>query len=299
MKQDNPDTSNENAADRIASPNGQHQTRKERSKSNPAENKSSKGEKHSLWRNFKSQSRTRQAELIFLGLVAIGTVVYAGTYVISSIFQRSDALKLYQREHSAKVVFMRPPELTDDFACEVTDTEIHLRTGGMKIWLKNIRNGDATQVFVDGASFHLVPDQKTGIPIFDERDTITDKSCKVRPTPQMKMFPLNAGQETTVYMTQSAGTQSLIKAGKVTATFGSFPPGSSDKTPHPERAPIAKDALFQLYDPVCAYYLDENGLEHATCTTYRLHAGDKDSFRCSETPIRGQLEQTFMGYCEN
>jgi hypothetical protein len=205
----------------------------------------------------------------------------------------------FQRDHSAKIVFNRSPQLIDDFSCEVTDTEIHARTGRMAVSLKNIRNGDATGVFVPVPHFHLVPDQKTGIPLFDERDTINVNSCMVRPTPQMALFPLNAGEETAISMKQSAGTTTLIKTNKASATFGSFPQSAPDKTPHPDRVPIAKDALFQLYAPFCTYYVDENGTEHGTCMTYRFHIGGRYSFRCTETPVRGEFEQTFAGYCEH
>jgi hypothetical protein len=61
------------------------QTRKERSKANPTTKKPGKDEKHSLWRNWKSLSRTKQLELLLLGAVAMGGVGYLIAYLCQCV----------------------------------------------------------------------------------------------------------------------------------------------------------------------------------------------------------------------
>ncbi len=84
--------------------------------------------------------------------------------------------------------------------------------------------------------------------------------------------------------------------------------GPEPETPageKPERIPVAKEAVFQLYAPICVYYFDESGNRHGTCVTYRLaitgRIGNPDNygFSCTESPVSGTFEGTFFGYCEN
>jgi hypothetical protein len=175
----------------------------------------------------------------------------------------------------------------------------------MRFWVKNIRKGDAVGAFV-APEFKLVPEKKIGNPIFDDLPPITDETCKLQVSPKMKDFPINGGQEVSIDMVQGMEVQSLIRTNSISMTFG-----GPQKEPEPAvgedpaRVAIAKDAIFQLYAPVCVYYFSEDGERYGSCRSYRLaikgRIGNPDNygFSCTESPISGTLEATFMGYCEN
>ena len=166
--------------------------------------------------------------------------------------------------------------------------------------MKNIRKGDAVGAFVTGPEFKLVPESKTGNQMFDDLPTITEETCKQKVSPTAKAFPVNGGQEVRVDMVQAAGTMSLIKTNSVSASFGGpqkepeTPPGESS-----DRIPIAKDAVFQLYAPVCVYYFDEDGERYGSCRDYRLAISGRYGFSCTESPVSGTFQEIFFGYCEN
>jgi hypothetical protein len=91
---ENEDTTN-NQGETPAGPRpgaAKKQTRKERSKAKPASHKTRKQEKHGLYRNWKSLSGTRQAELVLLGLVAIGGIGYLVAYITVTVIQARRAI---------------------------------------------------------------------------------------------------------------------------------------------------------------------------------------------------------------
>ena len=257
----------------------QKQTRKERSKANEASEEPNKQQKHSLWRNWKSLSRTRQVEL---SLAAIGAVGYLIAYICVSISQKAQSAQQFSMQHRPRVIFSRPPELFGDFSCSISDTRLESHAGNMRIWLKNIKSGDAVGVFPAVMDGRLIPDKPTGIKFYDERTKVTEATCTMRTNPKMQPFALNSGQEMPVELAQSAGAMSM--------------PGTFLKPPKPL---IDKDDTLQWYLPICAFYFDEEGNSHGTCQTFRFKTKAGYSLLCNKPPVGGEFEAVFFGYCEN
>lgn len=177
----------------------------------------------------------------------------------------------------------------------------------MQVWVKNIKNEDAINAFLTGPDFKLVPIKKTGNAGFDDLPQIDDKRCKVKVTPKMKMFPVHAGEPLVVNMAQSAGVISLVRVNQLSVTMGNGPQPEPEapKGEKEERIEVAKDAVFQLYAPICVYYSDAEGASYGSCRTYRLSVvggrfpNDPHNFSCPDTPVAGIFEETFANYCED
>lgn len=277
------------------------QTRKERSKANASPQEAHKRQKHSLWRNIKGLSRTRQLEFAFLGMVALGTVGYLIAYICVSVTQSRQAKTVVQMEHRPKVIFSRPPDLIGTFECKVTDKVFYLHTGAMQVWVKNIRKGDALGAFILAPNLRPVPENKTGDPFYDDPPSITDQMCAAQVQPKMKQFPVHGGEEVGVNLANTAAGIGH-NTSNVSVSLG-WPPKEPD-TVTGDKLPIAKDAIFQLYGPVCVYYFDENGVRYGSCRNYRFVIKDRVgaddySLSCTQTPINGRFEATLSGYCEN
>jgi len=84
------------------------QTRKQRSKANESSQQTNKNKKHTLWRNFKALSRSRQLELCLLGLVAIGGIGYLVAYIRVSIWQGIQTKTAIGIEFAPLVLHNRP-----------------------------------------------------------------------------------------------------------------------------------------------------------------------------------------------
>jgi hypothetical protein len=264
-----------------------------------------KQKKWSLWRHWRQAPRTKQVRWV---VSAIGGVVAAGTaiaLVIIGIKGYQQSKVVFEADHRPKLVFSRPPELLGPFTCEVTDKSIHFQSGPTKIWVKNPRKGDALSAFIAGPMYKLIPEKKTGIPEIDALPSITDETCTQVPPPKMRLFPVHAGDEVTVQLTPTIGIASLIKTNSVTIHYD----GSQEE---PKAAPgnkpsdtisMAKDARFQAYATICAFYIDENGVGYATCRTYRmlvktLSTAESTTFSCTQSPMSARFEEAFSGYCE-
>lgn len=272
----------------------------------PTTKKSSQRKKKPFREVWRSYSRVQQAKFIISFLAALGVVGYLLAYVTVSIIQERRNQGVVQLEHRPKVIISRPPQLLGTISCEVTDKAIFLHTGAMRVWVKNIQKGDAVGAFIAGPELQLVPEKKIGDPFFDDPPAITDETCKANASPKARMFPAHGGEETGIDIAQSAGTVSLIKTKSVSVTLGG--PQKEPETPAGEkpsaRVPIAKDAVFQLYAPVCVYYFDEDGARYGSCRSYRLVVSgrtgpDTYGFSCTDSPVEGTFETTLFGYCEN
>ncbi|MGD0601628.1 MAG: hypothetical protein ABR988_17535 [Terriglobales bacterium] len=157
---ENDDTKNsqDNTPDDILPIAPKKQTRKERSKASPTSDKSSKQQKHSLWRNWNEASRTRQVELVFLGLVAIGGVGYLVAYICISIWQGRQAKTIAQMEHAPLVIHPRPPQLLMPFTCDTKKNS--LTTGNMQSFVRNIGNATAEGVNPFFGMQKIIPEKK-------------------------------------------------------------------------------------------------------------------------------------------
>jgi len=271
---------------------------KERGRANTASQQTKRNRKHGLWRNFKELSRTRQVELCFLGLVAMGGIGYLIAYICISVSQSHQARWNYKAEHRARLIFSRPPELLGTLECEITGQEMHIHAGQMHVWVKNIKKGDASGAYIVGPSPRFVPEKKTGNPELDEPPppSITDGTCTETPMAQMKEFPVNADQEVVVNIAQTAATWHFGPGKTKTATITfDVPPKQGDV-----KGLLAKDTIFQISAPTCVYYFDESGEQHGTCVTYKLSSRGQAGFSCMESPISGIVfEQAISAYCQN
>jgi hypothetical protein len=188
---------------------------------------------------------------------------------------------------------------------EITDKAMRLATGAMRISVKNIGKGDAINAFVAGPQFKLVPEKKIGVPFFDDSPSVTDQTCSAKVEPKMKMFPVYAGKEVSIELRQSVGIVSLVKTNSVSVTLGG--PQKEPETPpgeKPESVQIAKDAAFQLYDPICVYYVDRNGVQYGDCQLYRRsvdgnYSDERYAFSCPESPVTGRFVAPLGNYCDN
>ncbi len=274
-------------------------TNRQTNKSKTPKGKSSEQQKQkwSLWRHWKSATRKQQFIWVCEGIGGLVAISTLGMYILGFLQTKRN----FKAEHRPRVVISRPPQLLGTISCEVTENAIHLQTGAMHIWVKNIRGGDAVGAFVVGPQFKLVPEKKVGNPFYDDVPRITDQTCKQVVPPQMKAFPINAGQEVRVDMTGGVSTTSLIDTTSITIGQEPEPPPGQKFT----RTVIAKDAIFELYAPVCVYYFDEDGERYGSCSTFRLvvngRIGEPDNygFSCTESPITGTFEGTLFGFCEN
>ena len=177
--------------------------------------KSRKGKKWSLREHWKHASRRTQVKWCAEGLVIATGVAVLGTY----IWQNLQTKWNFAEEHRPKVIISRPPELLGTFDCYITDKAIHIHTGPMHVYVKNIHGGDASGAFIEPPALKLVPNIKVGEPFFDDPPTIDGATCKPEVATEMKAFPVRSGEEVVVNIKQGAGTISLIKTHSVTTAF--------------------------------------------------------------------------------
>lgn len=248
------------------------QTRKERSKTNQASHESTKHQKHTLWRNWKSLSRTRQLELVFLGIVAIGGIGYLGVTIWGTL----QAKWHFQAEHRPLVVHNRQPELLRGQTVSCNALDGHFYVGASQVAIKNIGNTTAYKVFPYTSHMQVVPEQKLGQPFYDDPPVVTDETCS-QPTVIAKFaFPLAPGVENQSQSPSATGT---------------IPP-------------LQNGAHFQLFLSECVYYSDDNGGAYGTCDLYRLFAPVPNDpigtpvLTCDGRPIVGTFVGNIFGHCQ-
>jgi hypothetical protein len=231
--------------------------------------------KKSYRRSWRSTSPIRKVELIALALGAAAGICY----VVVAIWGNLQTKWNFEAEHRPHVIFSKPPELTGTLSCEIVNNVVSSHTGAMNFWLKNIGRGDA-DAFFSGPEFRFVPENHTAAAEVDSSSSVTE-ACKQSLDPHsMREVRINGGQEIKMPMVQSAGRQSV-------------------------HIPITENTNFQLYAPICVYYLDSNQEHHATCRMYRLSVtggenADSTTFECRKnSPISGTFQETLFAYCEN
>jgi hypothetical protein len=267
------------------------QTHKEPNKADEAQQQTKKNKKHGVWRNFKALSRTRQVELYFLGLGAIGGIGYLIAYICVSVSQSHQAAWNFKIEHRPKVVISRPPqfvvspapqEIPGMMACKVSDHEVRLQTGTFHLWVKNIGNEDASGAFLM-PMVKLVPEQKTGEPSFDDPPRVTAASCKKHNKPPADFFPIYRGGREIELPVRQVGETYILSRVKS----------------------IDQGAKFELYVVPCIDYFDSSGTQYASCATFRMIVRGQEgslnpfAFSCDATPLTGTFQPTFAGYCED
>lgn len=247
------------------------QTRRERGRTIESSQQTKRQQKHTLWRNWKSLSRTRQIEFLFSGLVAIGGIGYLVAYIWISTSQGRQAIEISRREHAPLVIHQRPPVMRAPFTCDAVKRQ--LAVGNMELFVKNI--GNATAIGTD--PFITVPkviaEKRTGDKFWDEIPE-ADCSAPVNSTPMD--FPLPEGIEKSVLLRQAAFP---------------LPPN------------LEKDGAMQLYLIECVFYRDDSKVRHATCDRYRLSVPDSEpfgtpSFQCDASPRIGIFQESIGGHCQ-
>lgn len=239
----------------------------EESKPN-AKKPSRRGKKWTLCQYWRSANWGKRGKWIAGGIVSLAALGGVAVYIWDH-YQRSYQFSM---EHRPRIVFSRPPELLGQLSCGIENGRTGYHLGAMRVWLKNIKNGDAIAVSPI-ITIKLVPEQRTGIPFFDNPPEITEQTCTNKVSPAVRPFALNAGQETTVNSSQAVGNMGIV---------------------------MPKDTRFQVYFGGCAYYTDEELHPHGTCQNYRFKVNGTDyGLKCDNSPLSGVFEQTFIGYCQN
>jgi hypothetical protein len=151
--------------------------------------KPGKHKKKTIWRHWKSASRAKQLKWVAEGIGIITAVLILGIYIWDHIQSQRN----FVAEHRPRVILSRPPQILGVVQCYVTDKAIHLSVGALRIWVKNIGQGEAVAAFVNGPEFQLVPEKKTGVQFLDTPMPITDKTCTLKISPKMKEFPVHIG----------------------------------------------------------------------------------------------------------
>jgi hypothetical protein len=249
--------------------------RKESSKSNKPSQKPTKQKKHGLWRNWKSQSRTRQVELIFLGLVATGGIGYLFAYITFSNSQGKAAIWGIQVQHRPVVAIIRP-ELQAPFTCDMSKGTVDF--GEMRVIIQNFGNAYAKNVISFGPEeFKAVPETKFGDPMIDNPQKITEETCSRHVATGMPAdgptftIPPNTGQYA-INLRQASAKAAIL----------------------------GKDTTIMLYAAPCVYYSDEYGIDHGTCDRFRFYLNGKDSsFICTGKPMTGTFAADVGGHCSN
>src|ERR1700730_13713806 len=278
MKDDDTSDSHDNAPQELNPSRPPNRTTQERkSKSDPsgkkAENQNNKSNKWSLLQHWQRASKAKRVKWAFEGLGFVVGLCILGVY-ISDYVQNERHFVVENRPH---VIVSRPPTMYGVFSCQVADNAIHQDCGPMSVWVKNIGKGDAINAFIVGPQFELVPDNKIGIPAFDNPPSITDESCGLKVESKTKQFPVYAGQEVSMGVNSEVGIRTL-----------------GNELKDLQKPSIPADAIFQLYATVCVYYFDRDGARYGTCRTYRLNigptntipGGGKYSFSCTQTPVK-------------
>jgi hypothetical protein len=285
----------ENSAEQEVSPGGRAlKPTKNKRKRNDGSKITRNRKKWSIWRHVKSASWRRRIAWLCGGLIAAATVTIPPIYVWDHI-QRD---RQFSAEHKPHVEIVQPPVLEGDFTCDVGEKEIHSKAGKHYVWVKNTSTtGNATDVYVSGPTFRLIPKTPTGIDSVDNFPKLSEETCNNRPRPEYRLFNLSAGREMLLPKEIGFGTELIVPE----PTLNMNP----QKPEHPHESGIVKGPVnnlteFMLYAPTCVFYSDYDHGLHATCVSYHLKLTDgRYYFSCQETPIRGKFERTLSDYCEN
>jgi hypothetical protein len=237
--------------------------------------KSASNKKWSLRRHWRQAKWPKRLKWIAEGVGILIALSVPSIYVWDHI-QRGTQFSM---EHRPRVSPNRPPQLVGQLTCLINDKEL-ITHANIRVWLKNTKTGDATGVFPFAGPLKSIPVKRTGLAVFDEIITppISAQTCKLPPFPKTQLFALNGGQEIGID----------LGASEVHGLIG--PSG---------KPAIPVDSTFQIYFPVCAYYVDEELNKHGTCATFRFSTNGKSVIACDGSPLSGTFEQIFSGYCED
>ncbi len=209
--------------------------------------------------NWWNKTSNTNKILIFIG----------GGSIIVTVFAAWLNVQQHREEHRPRMIFSRAPELLEPLTCDMKTGES--RTGKMRLWIKNIGNNQANEVYFYMNS-KLVPDKKTGDKITDSIPPVTQETCQLRIRTGAGFLPIAPGVEHAVEIRQA-----------ITAAPGL----------------IGSQSTVQYYGAAWIHYLDESGGNHGTCNTYRLTLPNGEfSFACGQ-PITGSFLQTVTGHCAN
>jgi hypothetical protein len=307
MEKDETKNNQTNASNDLSASSIKSGQAEEQNKSEATANVAEKHKSNPFKRSWKSSDPVARWTLTFVGLGAGAGVLYFVSFVSISIHQSCESARIYRLEHRPRVVFSRPPELLSQLSCDVTEKEIHLHTGSIRVWLKNLRGEDAEGLFITPIMFKFIPENKTGIPALDNPFEITERNCEVpqvRPEARTVTTPLNVGQETYIDYSASAGIFwiSPEPVNSVTATWG-----APHKSPPPEgsdikksKTEIALDGAVRLYAPICVFYFDASGNQYGSCISMRFQIqSGEEVFRCVDSPFMGSFVRSLGGYCQN
>lgn len=182
--------------------------------------------------------------------------------------------KYVEQAQTPLVVNSRPPEFLQPFTCSPTTG---LKTGNMQITVKNIGNRKADDVFAMLLQIKIVPEKKTGNPLFDD---IPKGDCDAKINPNPLEFTMAPGEEKRPQIRQM---------------------GSMGMPPISDGDPV------QLYAVNCIYYSDEYRHHHGTCDTYRLSFPSSEpldaingtpTFVCDGRPKIARFQEALEGHCK-
>ncbi len=248
---------------------GASKTEKSKKQDKPdTQPKKSKNEgKKSFRRSWRAASPIQKLGLVITG---IGTAV-ALCLLIVNIWKTLQDKWAVQIQHAPLVINSRPPQLLQPFICN-RETGLHL--GNMQFAMKNVGNASALNVIPYMRIMKIIPENKTGNPIFDE---IPVGNCKASITMKGLEYPLAPGRE--FFSPIRQGVKAI--------------------------PPLAEGETVQFHVSSCIYYSDEYGGHHGTCDTYILLLpssnpldvlGGTPSFICDGTPKMGKFGAALTGH---
>jgi hypothetical protein len=245
------------------------QRTKKNDKSKTRSKESKHDKKKSFRRSWRSASPITKWTLVFVGVAAGSTLVYVGV----TFWQTLEVRWAAHEQHMPLVINSRPAQFLQPFVCDV---QKGFHTGNMQTAVKNIGNASAQHVVPFLNSWKIIPEKKTGNPVFD---ALPEANCRMRLNAKELESPLAPGQEVFPQIRQMAG-------------------------PVP---PITKTDPVQLYWVSCVYYSDEYGGNHGTCDTYRLLLPSTNpldllsgspTFFCDAAAKIGKFQDTVGGHCQ-
>lgn len=220
--------------------------------------------------------RAVQPDIVVLG---VGVIVAMIVTTVLTIHHQTEEL---HRTHRPQIVFTSM-EIAGAITCDLaanpkTGPQIQADLSRPIVWLKNIGNADATDVFETVVPWpKLVSLKKIGNPNTDDWPAIDDSTCAEGTVPDLRFmaFPIYAGQE---YKFDATTGQTIAS-----------------------KPALPRDAAVELVWPWCFGYRDEYGIRHTTCTTYVFQPDDNggsEFFTCGN-PITGSFKPALSGHCEN
>jgi hypothetical protein len=292
MENDNPASSSPKGSPELPPRSADINTDNKSKKPKAAKNKpDNKKKKWSLCRHWREATRRQQMAWVAR---LLGGLVAAGVLLVYCLMYK-EGKRNFEAEHRPKVIVSRPPELLGVFECQITNTGIGFHIGGMRVYVKNIKNTDADGAFV-------IPDTKlwtrnrTGFAEIDTWPMISPGQCGPTGNKQT-LFPINGGQEIQMELGETRGGMALPPSPNG-VKIGVFGQSKSDKPAIPQ------DTVLELFAPICVHYSAGDRV-FGSCKNYRLRVAGRErypdpyGFSCQETPVIGVFEEQVMNYCEN